>query len=193
MSENMHDDYAGNADTLHSSGILLKTLRNVGVLLAACLVVAFFVGSAQDKMEQGLKDHARAPAEQATEKTSNHTEMVIAANNAGHFLVDADLGQAEVRFLVDTGATMVVLSPSDAKRLGLNPDSLRFSGLFETANGQVRVAPVTLGRVQIGNLVLYDVEAVVNGAPMRVSLLGMSFLKRLQGWQVDGGRLTLAW
>ncbi len=118
---------------------------------------------------------------------------MIRANGAGHFLIDADVERAKIRFLVDTGATMVVLSPEDARRAGLSEDRLNFSREVSTANGNVRVAPVTLRKFKVGQIVLRDVEAVVNSAPMRVSLLGMSFLRRLDGWQVKGDKLYLAW
>jgi aspartyl protease family protein len=88
---------------------------------------------------------------------------------------------------------MVVLSPEDARRAGLSEDRLNFSREVSTANGNVRVAPVTLRKFKVGQIVLRDVEAVVNSAPMRVSLLGMSFLRRLDGWQVKGDKLYLAW
>ena len=113
------------------------------------------------------------------------------AGQDGHFHIEALVDNVRVRFLVDTGASQVVLSPSDAARLGLDRDRLDFTQMAETANGMVRAAPVTLREVLIGKLRLADVRASVNAADMSESLLGMSFLSRLGGYEVSGDRLTL--
>ena len=113
------------------------------------------------------------------------------ARAGGHFVVEAEVDGTRVRFLVDTGASDVVLSPADAKRLGFAPDSLSFTKRYRTANGIVLGAPVPLGRIRIGPISVSDVAASVNGAPMTRSLLGMSFLDRLSGYEVRDGTLVL--
>lgn len=117
--------------------------------------------------------------------------IAIAAGRDGHFVVEADVDGHAVRFLVDTGASDVVLSPADAKRLGFDPAKLSFTKTYRTANGLVQGAPVRLGAVAIGPITVSDVAASVNGAAMTRSLLGMSFLNRLSGYEVTGGRLVL--
>ena len=117
--------------------------------------------------------------------------VAISAGQHGHFVVEADVDGQGVRFLVDTGASDVVLSPFDARRLGLDPENLSFTKAYRTANGVVKGAPVRLGRITIGPIVVRDVRASVNGAAMKRSLLGMSFLSRLSGYEVSGGRLVL--
>jgi aspartyl protease family protein len=94
--------------------------------------------------------------------------------------------------LVDTGASKVALSYEDADRVGLNPFVLRFDQPVATANGIVQAALITLQSVEIGNLVVYDVEGLVlpQGA-MRGTLLGMSFLNRLSGFRISEGTLYL--
>jgi len=109
----------------------------------------------------------------------------------GHFHVEARINGTRLRLLVDTGASQVVLSPADARRLGFNPADLDFRHVSETANGPVTGAPVTLREVAVGSVRLADVAASVNGAVMSESLLGMSFLSRLSGFEVSGDRLTL--
>ena len=113
------------------------------------------------------------------------------AGEDGHFHVEARINGTRLRLLVDTGASQVVLSPADARRLGLDLDSLDFRHFSETANGPVSGAPVTLDEVAVGNVRLTDVAASVNGAAMSESLLGMSFLSRLSGFEVSGDKLTL--
>lgn len=120
-------------------------------------------------------------------------EYVVEAGPGGHYLIEAAVNGAPVDFLVDTGASDIVLTMEDAERLGLQPATLRFTQRFATANGEVRGAPVVLREIRIGQFSLFDVPASVNEAPLRVSLLGMSFLERLNGYAVEDGRLILRW
>jgi aspartyl protease family protein len=120
-------------------------------------------------------------------------EYVVEAGPGGHYVVEALVNGAPVTFLVDTGASDIVLTLDDARRIGLRPRTLEFSQRFSTANGEVRGAPVVLREIRIGQLYLYDVSASVNEAPLEVSLLGMSFLEQLSGYQVERGRLILRW
>jgi len=117
--------------------------------------------------------------------------VVIRKASNGHFVVEADVDGTEIIFLVDTGASDVVISPDDAKRLGFNLDTLKFTKIYQTANGTVYGAPIRLGRLSIGPLQIRDVRASVNGAAMNSSLLGMSFLERLSGYEVRGNSLVL--
>jgi aspartyl protease family protein len=117
--------------------------------------------------------------------------ITFRARADGHFVVEALVDGSPVIFLVDSGASDVVLSPHDAARLGLKLDKLRFDRMYQTANGIVRGAPIRLKRVAVGPIELTDVRASVNGAPMETSLLGMTFLTRLSAWRAEGDRLTL--
>lgn len=111
----------------------------------------------------------------------------------GHFHIKALINGQPVRFMVDTGASDVMLTPEAAKLLGFDPASLTFSKTYHTANGTVRGAPVLLERFQVGELVLENLPASVNGASMRNSLLGMRFFNRLEGFQVQQAVLTIQW
>jgi aspartyl protease family protein len=94
--------------------------------------------------------------------------------------------------LVDTGASLVTLTPADARAVGIDPASLVFSGHVQTANGAARMAPVTLREIRIGQLAIYDVPASVL-ENLNISLLGMTFLSRLQGYEMRDGKLTITW
>jgi len=118
-------------------------------------------------------------------------DVVIRAGKHGHFVAEATVDGTDIRFLVDTGASDVVLSPADAKRLGFDPARLQFSKFYRTANGTVRGAPVRLSEMRIGPIRVTDVRASVNEADMNRSLLGMSFLSRLSGYAVEGDKLIL--
>ena len=124
--------------------------------------------------------------------TASGESISFRARTDGHFVVEASVDGRPVQFLVDSGASDVVLSPQDAERLGIDLKSLRFDRVYKTANGMVRGAPIRLKNVTIGPIALTDVRASVNGAAMDTSLLGMSFLSRLSAWRVEGDRLTLA-
>lgn len=121
----------------------------------------------------------------------------IRVGNNGHYVVEAVVSAGRrdagvpVRFLVDTGASDVVLSPRDAARLGFDANALAYTRAYRTANGMVMGAPVRLDRITIGPLTIGDVRASVNGAAMRISLLGMSFLNRLSGYDVSRDTMIL--
>jgi clan AA aspartic protease (TIGR02281 family) len=146
-------------------------------------------GSAADDGWDGTTPEDDAEAE----ATDGLLELVIRAWPRGHFVVDAEVEGTPLTFLVDTGASDVVLSPDDARRLGLEPRTLDYSREYQTANGVVRAAPVTLRELRLGQLQLYDLDASVNERPLPMSLLGMSFLDRLQSYEVTDGRLVLRW
>lgn len=113
--------------------------------------------------------------------------------NDGHFHIEARVNGQWVRFMVDTGASDVMLTPEAARSLGFHPESLEFSKTYNTANGQVKGAPILLQRFQVGELLLENLPASVNGAAMRHSLLGMRFFNRLAGFQVQKEVLTIQW
>lgn len=118
-------------------------------------------------------------------------KIMFRARENGHFVVEAEVDGTPIRFLVDTGASDVVLSPADARRLGFDLAKLEFTRLYRTANGTGRGAPVRLRQVTIGPIEITGVRASVNGAPMDISLLGMSFLGRLSGYEATADTLTL--
>lgn len=119
--------------------------------------------------------------------------LTLRVGAGGHFWVDAEVNGNSVRFVVDTGASSVVLSAEDAERAGLRLSPRDYTALHRTAGGIVKAAPVTLREVSIGALGLRDVEASVNPALTGVSLLGMTFLNRLDGYEVRGDTLNLYW
>ena len=120
-------------------------------------------------------------------------EMMVAEGADGHFTVAAQVNGRPVLFMVDTGASAIVLSPRDARRLGVDVEALDYDRLAETANGVGRSAGWRAGSLIVGDLTLRDVEVEVNQAPMSVSLLGMTFFRRLESYRVENGRLYMRW
>ena len=117
--------------------------------------------------------------------------VTFPAGPDGHYRIQALVNGGRVTFMVDTGATDIVLTPNDARRIGIDPTTLQFDQLAETANGTVRGAAVRLDSLAVGPIAMQRVPATVNGADMSESLLGMEFLNRLHGWRVENGVLTL--
>ena len=96
----------------------------------------------------------------------------------GHFYLTATVGGAEITFVVDTGASDIVLTEADARAAGIPTGNLSYTGRAQTANGMVTTAPVTLDRVTVGGVTDRAVTAVVNRGDLDTSLLGMSYLSR---------------
>jgi aspartyl protease family protein len=107
------------------------------------------------------------------------------------FWIDAEVGGRPVRFLVDTGASGVVLTRADAARLGFAFDALRFTQHFNTANGATRGAPVRLRDLRIGPWTFPELPASVNEGVLEHSLLGMRFLDQLGSLEISKDTLTL--
>ena len=120
------------------------------------------------------------------------SEVAIPADRRGHFFVQVSINGTSVRMMVDTGATGVVLSRDDARRVGINPQASDFTARTTTANGIVPVAPIMLKEVAVGEISVRDVPAIVHpDTRFQGSLLGMSFLSRLSQFEVIRGRLIL--
>ncbi|MGH1413250.1 MAG: retropepsin-like aspartic protease family protein [Pelagimonas sp.] len=109
----------------------------------------------------------------------------------GHYYVDLEINGNTVPFMVDTGATSVVLTQSDAARIGLDPDTLVFFTQAMTANGPVDTAPVTLDQVTLGKFQDSRIPAYVNGGDMDMSLLGMTYLNRFESIQITKSKMIL--
>ncbi|RMF09614.1 MAG: TIGR02281 family clan AA aspartic protease [Alphaproteobacteria bacterium] len=166
------------------------------IIIAGC-VAAFVIGLASRSIDApGQQEAKLAQSSQhlspgSSELPAYGDEVVVRRARDGHFWVEADINGVTIPFLVDTGASHVVLSPADADRLGLYLTPNDYTQSYDTANGVVRAAPVELAEVRIGPLRVSNVTASVNGAPLRQSLLGMSFLGRLDGFEYRGDDLVL--
>jgi aspartyl protease family protein len=118
--------------------------------------------------------------------------LVYRADQRGHGTLNAAVNGASVRFVVDTGASLVALTLEDARAADIGQGELVFNRTVHTANGAVRVAPVMLREIRIGQLSIDNVLAAVI-EKLDQSLLGMSFLKRLKSFEMRGGALTINW
>lgn len=109
----------------------------------------------------------------------------------GHYYLTLKIDNTPVKFVVDTGASDVVLTKADAVRIGIDTGTLFFDGIANTANGEVRTARVTLHNIYLGDIYDKSIRASVNGGEMEGSLLGMTYLQRFNKIEISGGKLIL--
>jgi aspartyl protease family protein len=125
-------------------------------------------------------------------ETLTGRKVRLAADARGHFLADFKLNGRRVEALVDTGATAVAINASTARRIGLSLKSSDFRHSVNTANGETRAAAVMIDRIEIGRVHVENIEAVVlDDKALSGTLIGMSFLKRLDRFEVENGALLL--
>lgn len=139
----------------------------------------------------GFDWYAEESGRQAVMTVGDGGAVEVPLSRDGHFHITLDINGVAVPFVVDTGATNLVLSTQDAGRVGIDVGELRFFGRAFTANGEVRTADVRLEEVRLANLVDRGVPAVVNGGEMRGSLLGMSYLSSFGRIEIEDGVLRL--
>ena len=109
----------------------------------------------------------------------------------GHYFLTVNVNGTPIDFIVDTGATDVVLTKDDARAAGLDPDTLPFLGSARTANGSVKTAFTTVDFMSVGPIRFDRVQVAVNGGEMEESLLGMTFLSRFDKIEISDRNLTL--
>jgi aspartyl protease family protein len=177
-------------------------VRFLLVLLLSAFAAAWFVSKRDEVVEVAealAKERAKETVTAAREDSdaaapvTSSGEVVIRAAQDGHFYLVAKVNGTPVQFLVDTGASSVVLSADAARRARILPNRMEYTGLASTANGTVRMALVTLRELRVGEHRMRDVQGSVNEADMPLSLLGMSFLNRLESFEFADDRLILHW
>lgn len=124
-------------------------------------------------------------------RMNNDGSFSLRASKDGHFHVEALVNGVAIDFMIDTGASDIALSKKDAQRIGINLATLSYTRTYQTANGATGGAPIKLKRLQIGNLILDDFPASVNEGELNNSLLGMSALRGLGGFSVDGEQMII--
>jgi len=161
------------------------------ILIWIAIVLALAVGYTYRFELREVADRVMAEFLPGHAATRGRT-VEVSRGPAGNFVVATQVNGARVAMIFDTGASSVVLTHEAAKAAGLPLEVLSYSVTVETANGRTRAAPVTLQTISVGGIVERDVAALIaQPGQLRQSLLGMSFLNRLEGWEVRGDRLAL--
>ncbi|MFK7837766.1 MAG: TIGR02281 family clan AA aspartic protease [Sulfitobacter sp.] len=154
---------------------------------AAVWGMIFVGGAAAVGLWQDITRDARTPQI----SVSGAGQIIVPRARDGHYYLSLDINNAPIRFVVDTGATDMVLTQADAARAGVDVAGLSYLGRANTANGEVRTAFIRLEEVQLGVVTDRDVPAVVNEGEMEKSLLGMGYLQRWGRIEIAGGELIL--
>lgn len=164
------------------------------ILLIAGLFVALgviFANYAELSLVAPPSRETVAIATTEAPRTGGRT-VVIPRDSRGHFQVNGRVEGRYMGFMVDTGASVIALTARDAARLGLRPPQREFTTEVKTANGTVRAARAQLNRVEINDVVVRDVDAlIVPDEALSENLLGLSFLSRLRRFEYSNGKLVL--
>ena len=132
------------------------------------------------------------PARPVVLVSGNNPEIALKKSLNGHFITDATVNGASVRFMVDTGATTIALTYDDAIDAGIDPESLQFTQPIMTANGMAMAASVRIDRLEIGPIVRQDLRATVAAeGKLEQSLLGMNFISSLTSFEMRRNEVIL--
>jgi aspartyl protease family protein len=154
----------------------------IWVLIFAMAIIAY-----------GFRDTLRGALFPASAVLVSDGTIELRRASDGHFHATLDVDGVPVRFVVDTGATDIVLARADAERIGIDVDGLAFTGRAMTANGPVATARVRLGRVSLSGLEATGVPASVTASALDTSLLGMAYLDRFARIEIAGDRMLLSY
>lgn len=169
---------------------LVTGRRNLDKTLQQALIWLFIFAGAV--LLYGLRDTLdRAIFVDAPQRTDTGA-LVISRSSDAHFYGIGHVNGVPIRFLFDTGATGITLSQADARKIGIDPETLVFDGQSSTANGTVNYARIRLDRLEVAGHVQRNVRAAVNGGELDVSLLGMSYLSRFSRVTIEGDRMILS-
>lgn len=181
--------YLGLLGVVIAGWHLVANRRQLGKLAQqAAIWVFIFLGAI---VAVGLWSDIRDTVAPRQAVMQDGAQIVVPMQPDGHFYLTLEVNGTPVRFVVDTGATEMVLSAEDATRVGLKPEALVFSGRAFTANGMVETAPVRLETVALGGVVDQGLRAVVNSGDLGESLLGMSYLRRFDRIEISSGQMVL--
>ncbi|MFQ8430571.1 TIGR02281 family clan AA aspartic protease [Amaricoccus sp. W119] len=159
----------------------LRGLRDI-LLWVLIFLMAIFAYSYRDTLRDNLFP--------ATTRLDGDT-IELRRQRDGHFYAALEVNGAPVTFMIDTGATRIVLSRDDASAAGIDVDELNYLSRAQTANGLVQLAPVRLRRIALGELDVSNVRANVSAGGLGISLLGMDFLDRFSRIEIEGDRMRL--
>ncbi len=152
----------------------------VWALIFAMVIIAY-----------GFRDVLREQLFPAAMVQVSGDTIALRRGSDGHFHATLEVNGTPIRFMVDTGASGIVLARRDAEKIGLDPDRLAYLGTAQTANGRVATAGVRLGLVRLGSFTDTNVPAMVTEGGLGSSLLGMSYLDRFANIAISGDTMTL--
>lgn len=162
-----------------------------GLTVAALASAAWFSGLIP-QLTGGQRSSSSPPQSHGTVNAPGAVSVLVRRNATGQFVAQGQINGISSALMIDTGATAVMLKHSDAEKAGIDVATLTFTTPVQTANGTVYAAPVRVRTIDIGLLKLDDVEALVaKPGSLNENLLGISFLRRLTSYDLNGEFMTL--
>lgn len=169
-------------------------MRQILFFAVVVLVAGGYAAQFADKAVTAHQPQASTvqQANQSAEPNSYGRTLELVSDRLGHFHAEARVDGARLEFVVDTGASQVVLRDSAAAEAGFHPMPVDYRVTVSTANGKVKAAPARIERIEIGDITVFDVPALVlPDDVLSENLLGVSFLSRLKRYEVANGRMVL--
>lgn len=173
-------------------------MRNLMIFAALLVGAGTYMAQVADKMTATAAARATTPTQQsAFEAIQDHTQaggrsFSIARDGRGHFQTDGRIDGQRIGFMVDTGASVIALNETSAARIGVRPSQNDYNATVTTANGKIKAARTRLAMVDVGGLIVRDVDAMVlPDEALSENLLGLSFLSKLKRFEFANGRMVL--
>jgi aspartyl protease family protein len=168
-------------------------MRNLMIFAAVMVGLGTFMAQLADRLTPAPASASAAIPRVATSDTPAYARSLsIPTDRRGHFRTDGRIDGQRINFMVDTGASMVALNETSAARFGLRPSRADYTAVVTTANGTVKAARARLARVELGDLIVRDVDALVlPDELLSENLLGLSFLSKLKRFAYANGQMVL--
>jgi len=174
-------------------------MRNIMIFAVIMVVAGTFMAQMADKLSSAapakaasIKAAAIAVPQSETVQSNGGRTVTIPRDSRGHFQTDGRIDGQRLSFMVDTGASVIALTENDAARIGKRPSRGDYTATVTTANGQVKGARVRLASVDVGGLVVRDVDALVlPDGVLSENLLGLSYLSKLKRFEMANGQMVL--
>jgi aspartyl protease family protein len=170
-------------------------MRNIMIFAAIMIGLGTFMAQVADKMTPtpaAATPSARMAVAPETVAQAGLRTLSIPRDARGHFATEGRIDGQRIAFMVDTGASVIALNESSAARFGLRPSRNDYRATVTTANGTVKAAPTRLAMVEIGELIVRDVDAMVlPDEALSENLLGLSFLSKLRRFEYANGKMVL--
>jgi aspartyl protease family protein len=183
------------ADVVISAGPLIENgvMRNTMIIAAFLIGLGTLMAQMADKMTPALANTlARKAAPVEVVAQTGRRSLSIPRDARGHFETEGRIDGQRIGFMVDTGASVIALNETSAARFGLRPSRGDYNATVATANGTIKAARTRIAMVDIGGLVVRDVEAMVlPDEALSENLLGLSFLSKLKRFEYANGTMVL--
>jgi aspartyl protease family protein len=169
-------------------------MRNLMILAAVLAGLGTYMAQMADKMSPMPASASASPKLMATQTVGQASgrSLDIPRDARGHFAADGRIDGQRIDFMIDTGASLVALNEKSAARFGLRPSRSDYNATVSTANGTIKAARTRLAMVELGGLVVRDVEALVlPDEALSENLLGLSFLSKLKRFEYANGKMVL--